>query len=99
MTSAAKDHDPFANDRSQGDPVRNRRKIISKWTNFAKRIGYLCYLVSIVAVAVGLSWRFTPLVGRIGTLSLMIGSVLLAPAIVLGYAVKAADREDRKNGM
>jgi len=99
MTSAAKDHDPFANDRSQGDPVRNRREIISKWTNFAKRVGYLCYLVSIVAVAVGLSWRFTPLVGRIGTLSLMIGSVLLAPAIVLGYAVKAADREDRKNGM
>ncbi len=98
MTSAAKDHDPLANDRSQGDPVRNRREIISKWTNLAKRIGYLCYLVSIVAVAVGLSWRFTPLVGRIGTLSLMIGSVLLAPAIVLGYAVKAADREDRKNG-
>jgi len=99
MTSAAKDHDPFANNGSHGDPVRNRRKIISKWTNLAKRIGYLCYLVSIVAVAVGLSWRFTPLVGRIGTLSLMIGSVLLAPAIVLGYAVKAADREDRKNGM
>ena len=65
----------------------------------AKRIGYLCFLVSIVAVGVGLSWRFTPLVGRIGTLSLIIGSVLLAPAIVLGYAVKAADREDRKNGV
>lgn len=99
MTSAAKDHDPSANEFSQGDPVRNRREIISKWTNFAKRIGYLCFLVSIAAVAVGLSWRFTPLVGQIGTLSLMIGSVLLAPAIVLGYAVKAADREDRKNGV
>ncbi len=99
MTSAAKDHDPSANEFSRGDPVRNRREIISKWTNFAKRIGYLCFLVSITAVAVGLSWRFTPLVGQIGTLSLMIGSVLLAPAIVLGYAVKAADREDRKNGV
>ncbi len=25
--------------------------------------------------------------------------VLLAPAIVLGYAVKAADREDRERGL
>ena len=99
MTSAAKDHDPFTNNHSHSDPVRIRRGIISKWTNFAKRIGYLCFLVSIVAVAIGLSWRFTPLIGRIGTLSLILGSVLLAPAIVLGYAVKAADREDRKNGL
>jgi hypothetical protein len=27
--------------------------------------------------------------------SLLIGSLVLAPAIVFGYAVKAADREDR----
>jgi hypothetical protein len=28
--------------------------------------------------------------------ALGVGSVLLAPAIVVGYAVKAADREDRE---
>jgi hypothetical protein len=30
--------------------------------------------------------------------ALGVGSALLAPAIVLGYAVKAADREDRERG-
>jgi hypothetical protein len=31
--------------------------------------------------------------------SLVIGSVLLAPAIVLGYAVKAAEKDDRARGL
>jgi hypothetical protein len=30
--------------------------------------------------------------------SLIVGSILLAPAIVLGYAVKAAERDDRERG-
>jgi hypothetical protein len=31
-------------------------------------------------------------------MALVFGSVLLAPAIVLGYAVKAAEREDKLSG-
>ena len=30
---------------------------------------------------------------------MIVGSVLLAPAIVLGYAVKAAERDDRERGI
>jgi hypothetical protein len=30
--------------------------------------------------------------------ALAVGSVTLAPAIVLGYAAKAADREERERG-
>jgi len=30
---------------------------------------------------------------------LVIGSLLLAPSIVLGYAVKAAERDDRERGL
>jgi hypothetical protein len=30
--------------------------------------------------------------------SMLIGSAFLAPAIVAGYAVKAAEREDREQG-
>jgi hypothetical protein len=32
------------------------------------------------------------------TVALVGGCVLLAPAIILGYAVKAAEREDRERG-
>ena len=31
--------------------------------------------------------------------ALGVGSALLAPAIVIGYAVKAADRDDRERGL
>ncbi|MEY3112082.1 MAG: hypothetical protein RIT23_1213, partial [Actinomycetota bacterium] len=30
---------------------------------------------------------------------LIVGSILLAPAIVLGYAIKAAERDDRERGV
>lgn len=99
MTSPAEDNDPFATFPIRRDPIRRRRDIISVWTKRAKRIGYLCFGISIVAFFVGLTWRFTPLIGRIATNALVIGSVLLAPAIVLGYAVKAAEREDNLTGM
>ncbi len=62
------------------------------------RLGYLCFGISIVSVGVGLLWRFAPLIGSIATMALILGSILLAPAIVLGYAVKAAERDDRLNG-
>ena len=62
------------------------------------RVGYLCFAISIVAVGVGLLWEFKPFIGSIATVSLIAGCVLLAPAIVLGYAVKAAEREDKQNG-
>jgi hypothetical protein len=31
--------------------------------------------------------------------ALVVGSLLLAPAIVVGYAVRAADRDDREHGI
>lgn len=99
MTSPAQDNDPLHETPPRRDPIRRRREVISIWTQRAKRIGYLCFGISIISVAVGLLWRFTPLIGNIATSALVIGSVMLAPAIVLGYAVKAAEREDKLNGM
>lgn len=65
----------------------------------ASRLGYSCFGASIIAVAAGLLGSFTPLIGRIATGGLIVGSILLAPAIVLGYAIKAAEKEDRLNGV
>ena len=42
---------------------------------------------------------FTSVDGDARHLSLVIGCVLLAPSIILGYAVKAADRDDRERGL
>ena len=46
--------------------------------------------------------RMTPLseIGeRLIVATLVIGCVLLAPSIIVGYAVKAAEREDRERGL
>ena len=42
---------------------------------------------------------FTAVMATLVIISLVIGCVLLAPSIVLGYAVKAADRDDRERGL
>ena len=83
----------------ESDPVRQRRDVIARWTVRANRVGYGAFGVSIAAVTYGLVADFTPLIGRLATGGLIVGSILLAPAIVLGYAIKAAERDDRERGI
>jgi hypothetical protein len=49
----------------------------------------------VIGFAVGFDGGFVAFV----VTCLIVGSVVLAPAIVLGYAVKAAEREDRERGL
>jgi membrane-bound ClpP family serine protease len=80
------------------DAVRARRLVVAKWTKLANRTGYLLFLVAIVAFVLGFFFGFSGTVANIVTVSMVIGSILLAPALVLGYAVKAAERDDRERG-
>lgn len=81
------------------DPVRQRRARIDAWARVARRAGYAALAVSSAAVATGATTTFTPLLSSVATGALVAGSVLLAPAIVVGYAVKAAERDDRERGI
>jgi hypothetical protein len=81
------------------DPVRARRQQVARWTRFANRTGYLFFAIAIVTFVVGFFVSFNAAVSAIVVTSMIVGSVLLAPAIVLGYAVKAAERDDRERGM
>lgn len=80
------------------DPVISRRRTIKKWTLLANRIGYLLFAVAIATFVIGFALGFNGTVAGIVIAALIAGSVLLAPSIVLGYAVKAAEREDREQG-
>lgn len=84
---------------SAPDPVRARRKQIAKYTLLANRVGYLFYALAIATFVIGFAISFNAAVSAIVIGSLVVGSLLLAPAIVLGYAVKAAEREDRERGL
>lgn len=81
------------------DPVRARRERVARVTRLANRIGYLCFAVAIVTFVVGFIVSFNGAVATIVIASIFVGSILLAPAIVLGYAVKAAERDDRERGL
>jgi hypothetical protein len=81
------------------DPVRARRATVVKWTNIATRVGYLLFLVAIVMFFVALATDFSSGKVTVITTTMIIGSLLLAPAIVLGYAVKAAEKEDKARGL
>ena len=81
------------------DPVRARRAQIAHWTLLANRVGYLLFGVAVALFIAAFLVGFTgPLVAAIIG-ALVLGSLLLAPAIVLGYAVKAAEKEDRARGL
>jgi hypothetical protein len=77
------------------DPVLARRARISRMVDLAQRIGYGLWLVAIVVFVVGAVTRFRPAMVTVVVGCLIAGSVLLAPSIVIGYGVKAADRVDR----
>ncbi len=81
------------------DPVRARRQQVARWTRRANRLGYLCFGIAIATFVVGFIVSFNGTVATIVIASMIVGSVLLAPAIVLGYAVKAAERDDRERGI
>jgi ethanolamine transporter EutH len=81
------------------DPVRARRRQVAKWTLLANRVGYLLFAVAMATFVLGFALGFTATVSAIVIACLVAGSLLLAPAIVLGYAVKAAEREDRERGL
>ncbi len=81
------------------DPVRARRAQVAKWTLLANRVGYLLFALAIAVFVIAFAVGFNGAMVTIMTVSLVVGSLLLAPSIVLGYAVKAAERDDRERGL
>ena len=80
------------------DPVRRRRAQVQRLVSLATRTGYTILVIGIVVFFVALATEFNGAMAGVVVACLIVASILLAPAIVLGYAVKAADRDDRERG-
>lgn len=77
------------------DPVLRHRAQVLHWTSIGQRIGYACFGAAMVLFFVGLvaqfpAWLVTTIVAL-----MVAGSIVLLPSIILSYAAKAADKEDR----
>jgi hypothetical protein len=83
---------------TEPDPVLARRARIAKLTELGQRVGYALFGLAIVLFFIGFVGGYSDLLVTMIVVSLGVGSSVLAPAIVFGYAVKAAEREDRELG-
>ncbi len=79
------------------DPILEKRLKIARLTSFSLRLGAGLYIGAMVLFAIALATEFTPLLTTSMTVLLLAGSVVLAPAMVFHYAVKAAYRADRED--
>ena len=80
------------------DPIRAKRARAARAASVGQRIGYLLFGTAAVAFFVGLATEFSSGLVLVIEIGLLVGSVFLAPAIVLEYAVRAAERDDREHG-
>jgi len=79
---------------TEPDPILQRRAHFALAADWGKRLGYGMFLVATVAFIVGSVTSFDNGSGWLMIASLLAGSLLLLPAIIIGYAVKAAYRDD-----
>lgn len=80
------------------DPVRLRRRQVAKWTLLANRVGYLVLALAMALFVIAFAVGFSSTMAALVVVCLVVSFVLLAPSIVLGYAVKAAERDDVEAG-
>jgi hypothetical protein len=74
--------------------VLARRARLARLARDGQRAGAGAFAVAVAAFVAGAVTEFTDAVVAVVVAGLVVGSVLLAPAIILGYAVRAAEREE-----
>ena len=79
------------------DPVLVKRAQLDRLATLGQRVGYLFLLVAVIGFFAGLATSYETW-GTVVIVAMGLCTITLAPAIVLGYAVKAAAREDRAAG-
>jgi Na+/proline symporter len=80
------------------DPILEQRERVRRLANTAKRVGYVLFLVSMVLFFVALATDLPESLVTGATVTLIGGCIVLAPAILLGYAVKGAERDEAERG-
>jgi len=86
---------PGAGPMDADDPVVVRRAEIARWVALAKRVGYALLLLAIVTFAVAATTDFPSGLVTATVVALIAACVVLPVPIVMGYGLRAAEREDR----
>jgi uncharacterized membrane protein len=90
------DHVVSAGDPS--DPIAAQRARIGRRVGLAKRIGYLGLLVAIIGFVISVVAGFPSWSVGVSIAGLVVGIVVLPLPIIVGYGIRAAEREERGGG-
>jgi hypothetical protein len=77
------------------DPVLERRARLGRMAAGGQRVGYALLVIALVAFFAGALTGFPSASIVIVVGALVVTTLVLLPAIILGYAVRAAEKEDR----
>ena len=77
------------------DPVRQRRERIARLAGTARKAGWALFGLACVTFIAGLVIGLSGFVVVVVVGSLALGSALLLPAIIVGFGVTAAERDDQ----
>jgi hypothetical protein len=80
----------------EDDLVVERRHRIARWVGLAKRTGYGLLLAAIVAFGIAAVTGFPNWLVTVTVVALVGACVVLPVPIVLGYGLRAAERDDRQ---
>lgn len=76
------------------DPILAQRARIRARSNTAQRVGFLAYGVATVGFFIGLATSFNSFLVTLIIGFLIGGSIVLAIAIQVGYAIRGAERHE-----
>jgi hypothetical protein len=77
------------------DPILERRSRIRRFVEIAQRVGYSAMAFAVVVFGVGAASGFPGWSVVVTIVALALSIVILPVPIVLGYGVRAAEREER----
>ena len=81
------------------DPVRERRARIANLVRIGLGAGYGLFALAVVLFLVGLVAGYSDGLTSTIVICLVVGSIVLAPAIIFNYAVRAAEKDDVERGL
>ena len=77
------------------DPVAAKRESIGKAVVVAKRVGYLALLVAVIGFVLSVVTGFESWAVGLTITGLVVAIVVLPLPIIVGYGIRAAEREER----
>lgn len=91
-------HDDIASKEKTPDPVLTEREKIRSRVKLGKRIGYGLMTISIVTMFLCVPLHWPAYLTITSMVSFTLSCIILPLPIIFGYAIKAAEKEDRKMG-